>query len=241
MIIIIDLDALRRRLHNLLWLVVSALTLSLALVRPFLTVWVTSLQDQPIRRGNPDRPYVALMFNVDWGNEYVPQLLEILRQSHAKATFFVTGRWAGENPDLLRLIAKNEQEIATHGQEHLLPSKLPDQEVDWLIREGIATLRDILGREPALLFSPPSGDWDERTIRAASRYGCKTILWTVDTVDWRCPSPDKIVARATESVKPGSLILMHPTAPTVLALPKIIELLRRAGLEPTTVSQAIGA
>ena len=66
--------------------------------------------------------------------------------------------------------------------------------------------------------------------------GFKTIMWTVDTVDWKFV-PEVIFKRVAEKTKPGAIILMHPTAPTVAALGKIIEFLKKEGYSFTTVSQ----
>ncbi len=54
----------------------------------------------PIYRGATDKPNVSLMFNVDWGEEFIPQILEVLKETDISATFFPTGTWAEKNPDL---------------------------------------------------------------------------------------------------------------------------------------------
>lgn len=192
-----------------------------------------------IRHGNPNRPEVALMVNVDWGEEYLPAMLDVFDSKNVKATFFIVGRWARKNPDLLRQIAARGHEIASHGDQHKLATKLSDAELEQLISDGVSTLKDITGNQPAPLFAPPSGDADRRVVEAASKHGLKTILWTLDTVDWKKPSSAVIVRRAVERASAGALILMHPTKPTLDALPEIIDGLRRKSLEPVTVSQVM--
>lgn len=192
-----------------------------------------------IRVGNPDRPLVALMVNVDWGEEFLPSMLEVLKSKNARVTFFVVGRWARKNPDLLRRMHAEGHEIASHGESHKLATRLSDAELDRLIAQGISTLRETLGVEPSPLFAPPSGDCDARVVSAAERHGCKTILWTLDTVDWKRPSAATIVERVVPRAVPGALILMHPTRPTLEALPEIIDGLRHKGLEPAVVTKVI--
>jgi peptidoglycan/xylan/chitin deacetylase (PgdA/CDA1 family) len=104
----------------------------------------------------------------------------------------------------------------------------------------VTTLSTILGHDPAPLFAPPAGDCDDRVVHAARRFGCTTILWTVDTVDWKRPPAATIVARAVGKSSNGSLILMHPTKPTLEALPAMIDGLRKKGLEPVVVGRTIG-
>lgn len=201
----------------------------------------TTTGESPIRQGDPNQPFVALMINVDWGEEFLPEMLKVMQQKNVKATFFVVGRWARKNPELLLEIAKQGHEIASHGDQHKLATNLPPEQLDALVFGGINTLRQILGKDPAPLFAPPSGDCDARVVRAALRHGCKTILWTLDTIDWKRPPADTIVKRAVDDASNGALILMHPTKPTLEALPRIIDGLRQKGLEPATVTKTLGA
>jgi len=196
--------------------------------------------DGAVRAGDPSRPEVSLMINVDWGEEFIPQILDVLDQKGVKVTFFVVGGWAKKNPELLKEMSARGHEIASHGELHKLATQLDDATLEWLISQGITTLSTALGHDPAPLFAPPAGDCDARVVRAAERFGCATILWTVDTVDWRKPPAETIVQRAVDKSTNGSLILMHPTRPTLDALPAVIDGLRAKGLEPVIVSRAIG-
>ena len=54
-------------------------------------------------------------------------------------------------------------------------------------------------------------------------------MWTVDTIDWRDHDKEKIYKRVERNVQPGALVLMHPTASTLEALPDIILLLKSKG------------
>lgn len=71
----------------------------------------------------------------------------------------------------------------------------------------------------------------------------KTILWNVDTVDWRAPGSGSIASTAG-GASAGSIVLMHdgggPRGQTVAALPSIISSLKRRGLKPVTVSKLLG-
>ncbi len=68
------------------------------------------------------------------------------------------------------------------------------------------------------LFAPPSGDFNEETVQIAHELKLTTVLWTVDTVDWKHPSPDSIVQKISRQTEPGALILMHPTDSASAAL-----------------------
>ncbi|MBP3389804.1 MAG: polysaccharide deacetylase, partial [Clostridia bacterium] len=91
------------------------------------------------------------------------------------------------------------------------------------------------------LFAPPSGAYNDATLSVATSLGYKTIMWTLDTIDWRDQDKNLILSRATKNVKGGDLILMHPTAKTLEALPDIIDTLKAKGLEIAPVSETLGS
>ena len=64
----------------------------------------------------------------------------------------------------------------------------------------------------------------------------KTILWTVDTVDWKKPAPSEMVRRVVSKVENGSMILMHPTEPVAQGLGSMITEIKAKGLQLGTVS-----
>jgi peptidoglycan/xylan/chitin deacetylase (PgdA/CDA1 family) len=192
----------------------------------------------PVLMGNPALPRVALMFNVDWGEEYIPDILQVLEDGRARATFFVTGTWAKKHPDLLRRIAEAGHEVGNHGYSHAHPAELDRKGIERLIIDNEALLRDVLACEPARIYAPPYGEYTEESLQATEDLGYRTILWTVDTVDWRRPPPSVVRKRASKASS-GSLLLMHPTEPTKLALPGILADMKERGLDPVTVTQIL--
>lgn len=195
---------------------------------------------KPVTIGDGRYPNIALMFNLDWGQDLVPEILDVLDEHDVKSTFFVTGTFARKNPQLVMEIARRGHEVATHGEEHKNPTSLQPQQLDRLIVEGAKTLQEITGKTPPPLFSPPSGDWNRKVVERASKLGFQTILWTINTADWQLPPPKVIVKRALAGCQNGALILLHPTEPTLKALPSIITEFKSRGFTLTTVTRTLG-
>ncbi|HHW14219.1 MAG TPA: polysaccharide deacetylase, partial [Firmicutes bacterium] len=108
--------------------------------------------------------------------------------------------------------------------------------------ESLARTRQAVVRAGAVLsplFAPPAGAVDAEMARTAAEAGYWTIMWTADTIDWQRPAPTVIRERAARKLVPGCFVLMHPTVPTVEALPGILEDLRRAGYEAVTVPELL--
>ncbi|MBQ9730085.1 MAG: polysaccharide deacetylase, partial [Clostridia bacterium] len=87
------------------------------------------------------------------------------------------------------------------------------------------------------LFAPPSGAYGEAQLAVCEKLGMKTVLWSKDTIDWRDRNADTVYKRATEGIKGGDIVLMHPYESTLTALPRVLEYYKNAGLRAITVSE----
>ncbi len=191
----------------------------------------------PIFKGLSGSPSASLMFNVDWGEEYLPHMLDTLKERMVKATFFLTGTWAERNSELARRILEDGHEVGNHGGSHVHIETMSRDNLHIVIRSGEERIFQATGVRPSKLFAPPYGEWTDNSVAYALEMGYQTVLWTVDTVDWREPPPETIWKRALAGASPGCLVLMHPTENTAIALPTIIDGYREKGLSLVTVSE----
>lgn len=198
-------------------------------------VHLDDLEPQPIFRGNPEKPMVSLLINVAWGDEFIPPILKILDDNKVKATFFFDGSWTKKSPDLAKMIYNKGHEIGNHAYSHPDLQKRSRSET----MEEITKTNDIIFETlnvQTKWFGPPSGSFNQQTIDVAHELKMKTILWTVDTVDWRKPEPTEMVNRVVSKVENGSMILMHPTDPVAKGLDRMIREIKSKGLHIGTVS-----
>ncbi|OZB97850.1 polysaccharide deacetylase family protein [Paenibacillus sp. XY044] len=201
-------------------------------------VSLSDLAAEPIYKGNPEKPMVSLMINVAWGDEYIVPMLDTLDAENVKATFFFDGSWLKKNPEMAKEIQKRGHELENHAYTHPNMSQLSRERATLEISKTQQLLKETLSVENKW-FAPPSGDFNQQTVQIAASLGLKTVLWTLDTVDWRKPSPDSIVAKISSKVEPGTLILMHPTSSSSQALKGMIRAIKAKGLVLGTVSQTL--
>ena len=193
-----------------------------------------------IYAGNQNSNKVTLMVNVYWGNEHLEQMLDTLKEYDMHTTFFVGGTWVNDNSTLVNRIKNEGHEIASHGTTHADMGKL---DFNGNYKE-IKTCHDIVQKMLSIemnLFAPPSGSYSKHTTAAANSLGYKTIMWTRDTIDWRDRDVNIIYSRAINNMKGGDLILLHPTAETAEALPKILDYIIANGFELCTVTENIAS
>lgn len=193
---------------------------------------------EPIRNGD-NKSYIAFTCNVDWGTELIPPMLDIFESNDVKVTFFVTGRWAKNNPEILKLMYEKGHEIGNHGYGHRMHSKLGIEDNKIEIEKTHRIVKDILGIDMKY-FAPPSGDYNDATLQAAEGLGYTTILWNIDTIDWRNDSTsNKIIKRVLGKPLKGSIVLMHPKKETVKSLEYLIQSINKKNIKVGTVSDIL--
>ena len=203
--------------------------------------------DRAVYGGDPASGRVALMFNVYEGTEYVESIARIFLERGLKTTFFLGGKWAERNGDTVLRLAALGFELGNHGylhRDHALLSETRNRE-EIVITERLllATLSDLPENEIRAavpkLFAPPSGSMGNAMFEVCDALGYTVVMWTRDTVDWRDHDADVIAERALRDLTAGDLILMHPTAETVQALPAILDGIADAGLTADTVTAVL--
>lgn len=150
---------------------------------------------------------IAITYDDGPGPTLTPQLLDLLAQHHAPATFFMLGRRAGVSPDTARRVASAGHEVATHSKEHLHAWKVaPWRAVRDLTDEAWA--REILGQSRTLL-RPPYGKMTLATWLATLLRGRRIAWWTIDSGDtWATlPAPKEVARRVIEAG--GGIVLLH--------------------------------
>lgn len=199
-------------------------------------IHLKDLEPQPIFRGNPHKPMAAFLINVAWGNDFIPKMLQSLNKHGVKATFFFDGSWLKKNPELAASIAAEGHELGNHAYSHPDLQKRTGAETLEELKKTNEVIEETLGVKPEW-FAPPSGSFNQTTVEVARRLGMYTILWTVDTVDWKKPSTEEMVQRVVSKVENGSMILMHPTEPSSEGLETMITRINSKGYRLGTVGE----
>jgi peptidoglycan/xylan/chitin deacetylase (PgdA/CDA1 family) len=200
-----------------------------------------------VTHGPRTTPKVALTFDVCPTHapvELDDRIVDALVAAHARATFFVSGRWAEARPDAVRrLAAEPSIEIGNHSFRHPHLTQAPDAQVRAELVSTQELLQRLTGRTPRL-FRPPFGEVDERVAAIAAGVGLTTVQFDVASGD---PAPGVtapgLVRSVLDHVRRGSIVVMHANHrgfPTAEALPDLIAGLRARGLEPVTVGELLG-
>lgn len=185
---------------------------------------------------NTQEKVVALTFDDGPDPLYTGAVLDILRDKEVKATFFILGKNASENPNLLQRISDEGHEIGNHGYSHSYTSSRFVQE---LIRTNEIVYQST--KKQTQFYRPPGGLISESVIAGVKEQGQILTLWSIDSKDWQNPGPARIIQNVVNKCFPGAIILLHDGGEkreqTIQALSKIIDQLTQQGYRFVTVSE----
>ena len=196
---------------------------------------------QPITRINTEKPAVALTFETAPGNDNTARILDILDKYEIHATFFVTGSWADQHPDLLKRIADSGHDLGNHSENHKNMKALDIGECRQEIISLHEKVKELTGVE-MYLFRPPYDSCSSQLIQTATDCGYATVGFDCDSMDWKDYGADAIVNTVCghPDLENGSVIRMNCSALyTPDALETIILNLKERGCEFAPLSQYI--
>jgi len=182
------------------------------------------------------RPCVALTFDDGPTAHHTPRLLEILREKKVKATFFVVGRRAESQVELVRRLHAEGHLIANHTYSHpslfcfLTPRRLCQE-----IERGQEVIRGICGVRPRY-FRSPVGLRHPLLNFYLQQVGLEYISWRVRAFDTLVQKPQVVMNRILHQVAPGDIILLHDNSSAGVGimlgvLPQVIDELKDRGFD----------
>ena len=199
----------------------------------------SSASNIPIYCVEKSEPKIAITFDAAWGDEDTDQLITVLNNNGAKASFFMVGGFINRFPASVKKFHDAGHEILNHSDTHAHLSGLSEEEIITEITGCEEKITSITGTSKKL-FRAPYGEYTDDVIKIAEANGYKVIQWDVDSLDWKDLSPDEICKRVTDKVKNGSILLFHNgAANTPAALEKLLPILKEKGFDFVPVSELI--
>lgn len=197
----------------------------------------------------PDEKAIALTFDDGPWPETTDQILDILEENGAKATFFTIGNQISSYADSVRRANQMGCQVCTHSWDHAAGSgdgtnltlMTSQEQIDEILK-GYQAIADVLGEEPEHIMRAPGGNFYGNLIDTLWQYVDVEVGWDVDTEDWRLPGSDAIAERLL-SVQSGQVVLMHDgggdRTQTVEALRIALPQLKAQGYKFVTIDEML--
>ncbi|MDD4188447.1 MAG: polysaccharide deacetylase family protein [Bacilli bacterium] len=184
-----------------------------------------------------NKKLVAFTFD-DGPSKYTLEVLDILDEFNAKATFFVVGYNVKIRNSVVLELYNRGFELGNHTIDHSRLTKFNCEKANEKITQNNELVKNITNEE-MILFRPPYGAINETLINCLNY---PIILWSVDSRDWESRNTEMIIYEVLSNVEDGSIVLFHDLYPTTVeAIKLILPILYADNYEVVSVSELFNA
>ena len=195
-------------------------------------------QSHKVSKSNVDasKPMVALTFD-DGPGKYEDRILAAFQKYGGKGTFFFVGTQAEKYPSVVKRVAEAGHEVGNHSYKHENLPKLSQAGATQSLAKTTEILRKLSGQSVSLV-RPPYGATSASVKAALQSQGQPSILWSIDTLDWKTRNSKSTINTVLQHVKDGDVILMHSIySQSADAAEVLIPALQERGFQLVTVSE----
>jgi peptidoglycan/xylan/chitin deacetylase (PgdA/CDA1 family) len=179
------------------------------------------------------------------GNGVDQELIDTLRRTRTRATFFLNFRWIQAHPKLARSLAGNPLfEIGNHGTRHVplsvtgrsaygIRGTASPAEVYDEVMVNQQALRRLTGA-PTRYFRPGTAYLDDVSVAIVRRLGLIPVSFSING-DGGATYPAPVVYGEVAAAKPGDIIIAHANQAqggTAAGVARALPVLKAAGLKP---------
>lgn len=183
-----------------------------------------------------ETPKIALTFDDGPSAAWTPALLDGLKERGVKATFFLIGENADENPEIVKRMAEEGHLIGNHTYHHVELTKVSENEARLELADTSAVIVRITGKEPEYM-RPPFGAWQRKLEQEIQML---PVLWTIDPLDWTTENQDEIVNKVVTEAEENDIILLHDCyKSSIEAGLRIVDILQEEGFMFVTVDELL--
>src|SRR5690625_3140752 len=176
---------------------------------------------------------IYLTFDNGYEQGHTENILNVLQQEKVPATFFVTGHYVEEEPELIKRMVDDGHIIGNHSYHHPDFTKTSQEE----IKEELATLEqavaEVSDQKELQYLRPPRGTFNEDTLAWTNDLGYIHVFWSLAFKDWVTDEQkgwqyayDQIM----DQIHPGAIVLLHTvSSDNAEALERVISDLKDQG------------
>ncbi|MFD0586373.1 delta-lactam-biosynthetic de-N-acetylase [Paenibacillus sp. GCM10027627] len=191
--------------------------------------------------GDTSRKDLFLTFDNGYENGLTAKILDVLKEKQVPATFFVTGHYIKDQPELLKRMAAEGHIIGNHSWSHPDMTQLTDE----MIRSELAKVKEqvtlVTGQQQMDYLRPPRGIFNEKVLASSKNSGYTSVFWSIAYKDWDVRAQkgaSYAFQQVTKQLHPGAILLLHSVSQdNADALGSIIDEARRQGYEFKSLSE----
>lgn len=193
----------------------------------------------PIYKVETERKKVAISINCSESAENIESIIDSLSKMKTKATFFVTGEFAEKNPDIVKKIVNDGNEIGNLSYHYTNLKNKKTEEIKNEIAKGKEQIEKLINAK-VQIFRAPYGECNSIITEEAKKQSLLTVQWNLDSLDYNGLNSEEMCKRINEGIMPGSIILLHNNGKyTASSIENIINTIQKNEYEICTISELI--
>ncbi|WP_156882558.1 delta-lactam-biosynthetic de-N-acetylase [Halalkalibacillus halophilus] len=193
--------------------------------------------------GDEKEKKVYITFDNGYEQGYTESILDTLKEKQVPATFFLTGHYVDDVPELVSRMVDDGHIIGNHSDQHLDYTQTSDEKVKADLKALDDKITSVTDQQEVNLFRPAKGVFSERTLQLTDELGYTNVFWTVALVDWHQDQNkgwENAFEEVVKQVHPGAIILLHAVSEdNAEALGYLIDELRKRGYEFGSLDEAV--
>ncbi|MFC4619297.1 delta-lactam-biosynthetic de-N-acetylase [Camelliibacillus cellulosilyticus] len=185
--------------------------------------------------GDTSKKILYLTFDCGYEAGYTDDILDVLKEKHVPATFFITGHYIQSQPELVKRMVKEGHIVGNHSWGHPDLTKISDDKYKQEIEKLERAYTELTGKTDMKYLRPPRGIFSERALKLADQLGYINVFWSFAYRDWlrdQQKGGDYAYKSIMNRIHPGALMLLHTVSKdNADALGKVIDTLRKQGYQ----------
>lgn len=183
--------------------------------------------------GNTNHKYIYFTFDNGYENGYTPSILDTLQAKQVPATFFVTGHYLTDQPDLVLRMVEDGHIVGNHSWSHPDMTSISYGQTKKELEQVEQAFHELTGVKGMSYLRAPRGVFSEQTLAVTAQLGYRNVFWSLAFVDWNIHQQkgwEYAYDQIMNHIHPGAVILMHTvSSDNAEALPKVIDDLQQQG------------
>jgi peptidoglycan-N-acetylmuramic acid deacetylase len=193
--------------------------------------------------GDSSKKNIYLTFDNGYENGYTSDILDVLKEKKVPATFFVTGHYLKDQPELVQRMVKEGHVVGNHSWHHPDFTKVSDERLKKELDRVKEEFQRLTGETRMNYLRAPRGIFSERTLSLSQELGYTNVFWSLAFVDWKIDQQKGwkyAYDQITKQIHPGAVILLHTVSKdNAEALAKVIDDVKKDGYHFRSLDELI--
>lgn len=198
-------------------------------------------KNEAIFLGDTSKKELYLTFDNGYENGYMPKILEVLKAKQVPATFFVTGHFMKDQPDLAKQMVNEGHLLGNHSWSHPDMTQITKEQIKEELAKVDQEILKLTNQKKVQFVRPPRGIFSDRMLAACKELGYTNVFWSIAYKDWDVKDQkgwNYAYEKTMSQLHPGAVILLHSISKdNAEALEKIIDAARNQGYEFKSLDQ----